>query len=146
MEGSYKEGVKDGTWTYYKDNGQQEAVEMYKYGKLLSNEGTISGTEKPDTLVPAPVPEEKAAVAPKPARQAAPRSEPRVEKRQEPVAWEMLKGGPIKFLDGVPYTGPVVKYQKNGEKELEGTFTAGKKTGKWTYYDKKGNIKYDKYY
>jgi len=36
-----------------------------------------------------------------------------------------------------PYTGPVVKYQKNGLKELDGYFTRGKKTGKWVYYTKR---------
>jgi len=51
MEGNYREGVKDGTWTYWKDNGTQEGLEMYKYGKLLSNEGTVTKEVKPYSLV-----------------------------------------------------------------------------------------------
>ena len=78
---------------------------------------------------------------------AAPAPEPKkVVAKQQAIAWERLHGGPVKFLDGVPYTGPVVKYQKNGLKELDGYFLHGKKSGQWTYYDKKGHIKDVKYY
>ncbi|MEI7499526.1 MAG: hypothetical protein WCK84_03665 [Bacteroidota bacterium] len=147
MEGTFKEGVKDGSWTYWKDNGQQQALEMYKYGKLFSNEGTLADSVKRDTIVPVAVTEEKPVVTPVQSKPVVSRArESQVQKRQEPVSYERLKGGPTKFLDGVPYTGPVVKYQKNGQKEFEGYFENGKKTGKWTYYDKKGNIKHDKYY
>jgi antitoxin component YwqK of YwqJK toxin-antitoxin module len=140
MEGSYKEGVKDGTWTYWKDNGTQEGLEIYKYGKLLSNEGNVSQEVNPDTS--------QAVVAPNPPPPPPPPpTEPKkIEKKQQPIAWERLHGGPVKFLDGVPYTGPVVKYQKNGMKELEGYLTHGKKSGKWVYYTKKGDIKDVKYY
>jgi len=136
MEGNYKEGVKDGTWTYWKDNGTQEGLEVYKYGKLLSNEGTVTKEVKPDTV--------KVIVQTPPA---APPAEPKkVERKQQAVVWEKLHGGPVKFLDGVPYSGPVVKYQKNGEKEFDGYLTRGKKSGRFNYYDKKGNIKEAKYY
>ena len=134
-EGNYKEGVKDGTWTYWKDNGTQEGLEVYKYGKLLSNEGTVTHEVKPDTVkvvvqtpAPAPVEPKKAVV------------------KQQAVVWERLHGGPVKFLDGVPYSGPVVKYQRSGVKELDGYFSRGKKSGKWIYYDKRGDIKDVKYY
>ena len=70
----------------------------------------------------------------------------KVESRQEPLAWERLRGGAVKFYEGVPYTGPVVKYQKNGLKEFEGNMFRGKKSGSWNLYDKKGNIKSTKYY
>jgi uncharacterized protein len=138
MEGSYKEGVKDGVWTYWKDNGTQEGLETYKYGKLLSNEGTVPTEAKPDqevkhdtvtVVVPPPATEPKKVVA-----------------RQQPVVWERLHGGPVKFLDGVPYSGPVVKYQKSGVKELDGYFSRGKKSGKWIYYDRRGDIKDVRYY
>ncbi|MEI7491512.1 MAG: hypothetical protein WCK92_08945 [Bacteroidota bacterium] len=148
MEGNFKEGVKDGTWTYWHDNGQQQAVEMYKYGKLLSSEGTLVDSVKPAASAPpAAVQEEKAIAAPKPSkpREAKPR-EVKVEKAQEPVPWTQLKGAAIKFLDGAPYTGPVVGYHKNGLKDFDGYLTNGKKSGKWTYYDSKGNPKVDKYY
>jgi antitoxin component YwqK of YwqJK toxin-antitoxin module len=137
MEGNFKEGVKDGSWTYWNDNGQQQAQEMYKYGKLLSNEGTLADTLKNDTVTPAAVTDEKAVGAPKPSK---------VEKKHLPVVYERLRGGPIKYLDGLPYTGPVVKYQKNGEKELDGYFTGGRRTGKWIFYDRIGNIRDVKYY
>jgi uncharacterized protein len=138
MEGNYKEGLKDGTWTYWKDNGSQEGLEMYKYGKLLSNEGTVPAEDKPDTVkvivtqpaTPPPAPAEVKKAAPK----------------QEVVVWERLHGGPVKFLDGVPYSGPVMKYQKNGLKEFEGFMSRGKKSGKWIYYTKRGDIKDVKYY
>ncbi|MCX6280720.1 MAG: hypothetical protein NTU51_02020 [Bacteroidetes bacterium] len=152
MEGNFKEGVKDGTWTYWRDNGQQQALETYKYGKLLSNEGSLVDSV-PGTVAPAAaaaaaaVPEKKAAVAPKPAKSHEARApEAKVEKAQEPVPWTRLKGGAIKFLDGAPYTGPVVGYHKNGLKDFDGYLTNGKKSGKWTYYDSKGNPKVDKYY
>jgi antitoxin component YwqK of YwqJK toxin-antitoxin module len=135
MEGNYREGVKDGTWTYWKDNGTQEGLEVYKYGKLLSNEGTITKEVKPDTvkvIVPTPTP--------------APAEPKKIERKQQAVAWDRLHGGPVKFLDGVPYTGPVVKYQNNGEKEFDGYLTRGKKTGRFNYYDKKGILKEAKYY
>jgi antitoxin component YwqK of YwqJK toxin-antitoxin module len=139
MEGNYKEGVKDGTWTYWKDNGTQEGLEIYKYGKLLSNEGNVSQEVKSDTS--------QAVVAPTPPPPPPPPTEPKkIEKKQQPIAWERLHGGPVKFLDGVPYTGPVVKYQKNGMKEMDGYFTHGKKSGKWVYYTKRGDIKDVKYY
>ena len=141
MEGNFKEGVKDGTWTYWKDNGQQEALEMYKYGKLLSNEGTPSSASADTAKQPAAATTTTAQPA-KPAVQAS----KKVESRQEPLAWERLRGGAVKFYEGVPYTGPVVKYQKNGLKEFEGNMFRGKKSGSWNLYDKKGNIKSTKYY
>ena len=133
MSGNYKEGLKDGTWTYWKDNGTQEGLEVYKYGKLLSNEGTVMKEVKPDTVkvvVPASPP-----VEPK-----------KVVKKVEPVAWERLRGGPVKTLDGVPYSGPVVKYQRSGIKEFDGYLSRGKKSGKFIYYTKRGDIKDVKYY
>ena len=138
MEGNYKEGVKDGTWTYWKDNGQQEGIEMYKFGKLLSSEGVVPTQQVPDTATKVVSKQAPPEMPPPPP--------PKVEKKQQAVTWDKLRGGPVKFLDGVPYTGPVVKYQKNGLKELDGYFTNGKKTGKWNYYDRKGNLKNSKYY
>ena len=135
MEGNYREGVKDGSWTYWKDNGTQEGLEVYKYGKLLSNEGTVIKEVKPDTvkvIVQAPTP---------------PPTEPKkVERKQQAVVWERLHGGAVKFLDGVPYSGPVMKYQRSGLKEFDGYLSRGKKSGKWIIYDKRGDIKDVKYY
>jgi hypothetical protein len=148
MEGNYREGVKDGTWTYWKDNGSQEGIELYKFGKLLSNEGIVPGSEKTDTAAVAAT---QAATAPvvkanAPAPKPAPAPVKKVEKKEEPVIWERLHGGPVKTLDGVPYSGPVVKYQKSGLKEFDGYLSLGKKSGKWIYYDKRGDIKNVRYY
>jgi antitoxin component YwqK of YwqJK toxin-antitoxin module len=140
MEGGFKEGVKDGTWTYWKDNGTQEGTELYKYGKQLSSEGNVPKEDKPDTV-------KIIVAAPEPAPAAAPAAEPKkTVAKQQPVVWERLHGGPVKFLDGVPYSGPVVKYQKNGQKEFDGFLSRGKKSGKWIIYDKRGDIKDVKYY
>ena len=101
MEGMYNEGLKDGTWTYWKENGTQELVEVYKYGKLMTNEGTPSQeTVKKDTVQVIVVEKE------------APKPEPEKKAVQKAVVWERLKGGPVKYLDGVPYSGPVVKYYR----------------------------------
>lgn len=138
MEGSYKEGLKDGTWTYWQENGQQQAVEIYKYGKLLSNEGTVTDPATVTDTVKVVVEEKKEAPA-----AAAPKKQ---EYKPEAVVWERLHGGPVKYLNGVPYTGPVVKYFKTGGKELDGYFERGKRSGKWVYYDKYGNVKDVRYY
>jgi hypothetical protein len=142
MEGSYREGVKDGTWTYWKDNGSQEGLELYKFGKLLSNEGSVPQTDKPDTaknaVATTAVPPVVAKTDPAPVK--------KVVRKEPAVVWERLRGGPVKTLDGVPYSGPVIKYQKNGEKEFEGFMNRGKKSGKWILYDRQGNIKDVKYY
>ena len=141
--GNYKEGLKDGNWTMFKENGVQETVEVYKYGKLLTNEGTVAETPQKTDTVKAVQEQEKVAApsTPPPAT-----TTKKVEKKQEAVVWERLKGGPVKYLDGVPYTGPVVKYQRNGQKELDGHFFRGQRSGKWVYYDKFGNVRDVRYY
>ena len=49
MMGNYKEGLKDGTWTYWNANGIQQGLEVYKYGKMISFQGTIPQEAKPDS-------------------------------------------------------------------------------------------------
>ena len=146
MEGNYKEGVKDGTWTYWKDNGTQEGTEMYKYGKLISSEGTVPSQPESDTANQVVAAQAMSTPAPATTPPASAHVKQKVEKSQQAVTWDKLHGASVKFLDGVPYTGPVVKYQKNGNRELDGYFTNGKRTGKWNFYDRKGNLKYSKYY
>lgn len=145
-EGTFKEGLKDGNWISYKENGVQDVLEVYKYGKLLTNQGTVvEPLAKKDSVIPAPVNEKVAApVNPRPATTT--KKVEKVEKKQEVVVWERLKGGAVKFLDGIPYTGAVIKYQRNGQKELEGNFFQGKRSGKWVYFDKYGNVKDVRYY
>jgi antitoxin component YwqK of YwqJK toxin-antitoxin module len=139
MEGSYKEGLKDGNWTSWLENGQQEKVEVYKYGKLLTNEGTVSDSAV-DTIA-------VQGVVKKPSQPPAPKEpEKEVVKKPAPVVWESLHGGPVKYLNGVPYTGPVIKYFKNGKIDLEGNFVAGKRSGRWTFYTPYGTVKNIKYY
>ena len=33
VDGQYKDGIKDGLWTYWYENGQKKAEENYRYGK-----------------------------------------------------------------------------------------------------------------
>ena len=150
-EGNFKEGLKDGNWTTWKENGQPDVVAVFKVGKVLRNDGTLEEEIKDSVPVPVPVP--VAASAPvvaeprtpepvKPAEQ----PEKKIAKKTEPIVWERLKGGPVKYLDGKPYSGPVVKYWPNGNKELDGWFQYGKRSGKWINYDKNGNLKNVKYY
>jgi antitoxin component YwqK of YwqJK toxin-antitoxin module len=139
MEGSYREGLKDGNWTSWLENGQQEKVEVYKYGKLLTNEGTVADSAADSVALEGVVKNQSQAAAPK-------QPEKEVVKKPAPVVWESLNGGPVKYLNGVPYTGPVVKYFKNGHLDLEGYFVAGKRSGKWTFYTPNGTVKNIKYY
>jgi uncharacterized protein len=146
-QGSYTDGLKDGNWTSWKENGQQDVVEVFKFGKILRNDGTLEEVKKDSVPQPAPntppvVTEKKTPEPVKPA----PQPEKRLVKKDEAVVWERLHGGPVKTLDGKPYSGAVVKYWPNGNKELYGYFQYGKRAGKWTYYDKLGNVKDVKYY
>jgi uncharacterized protein len=152
-EGNYVDGLKEGTWNYWKENGEQDVTETYKMGNKLGN-------EQPPASDSAAVPQEPA----KPSKQAkaaepAPAKEPSQAKTEEPapvkekepekpkpVVWERLHGGPVKTLDGVPYTGDVVKYFNTGGTELQGHFTDGRRSGKWTFYWPNGNVKDVKYY
>jgi len=128
MEGAYASGLKEGLWTYWKDNGQQDVIEMYKMGQRLGNDGlpvpaidTVIQSP-PETLIVKQVEKKK--------------KEP---EKPRPVNWSRLSGGPVKYLDGIPYTGPVVKYYPNGHQELEGEFYKGHRSGKWIFYDIHGN-------
>jgi len=40
-----------------------------------------------------------------------------------------------------PYSGEVVSYYSNGQKEKEGTFKDGKEDGLWIYYNEDGTVK-----
>ncbi len=40
-----------------------------------------------------------------------------------------------------PYTGPVIKYYKDGSVELRGQYSKGLRTGSWTYYHPSGVVK-----
>jgi antitoxin component YwqK of YwqJK toxin-antitoxin module len=139
MEGSYKEGLKDGNWTSWQENGQQDKVEVYKYGKLLTNEGTTADTEVDSVAVEGVVKKQSQSMTSK-------QPEKEVVKKPAPVVWESLHGGPVKYLNSVPYTGAVVKYFKNGKIELEGYFVSGKRSGKWTFYTTYGTVKNVMYY
>jgi len=117
-EGTFKEGTKDGLWNSWKENGQQDVAENYKFGKKLNSDGTFAETPK-DTAA----------------------AKPAVKKEPAPVQYERLHGGAIKTLDGVPYSGPVIKYYIGDGKEYDGWFLHGKKSGRWTFYDKAGRVK-----
>jgi hypothetical protein len=149
-EGTYADGLKEGTWTYCKENGEQDVVEIYKMGNRLGNEQQAAA----DSVAPPEDPAKPAGAA-----KAAPQqtqveekvADPEPVKAKEPekpkpVVWERLRGGPVKTLDGVPYTGDVVKYLSTGGLELQGHFTDGRRSGKWTFYWPNGNVKDVRYY
>jgi uncharacterized protein len=150
-EGGYLEGLKEGTWTYWLENGVQANVELYKMGNKLGNEVTepADSMSMETTAAPAaPVSKTTKTAVKSEETKPQPAEKTGVEepKKPKPVVWEELRGGPVKFYDGVPYTGPVVKYFRNGNLELEGNFTNGKRTGKWIFYFPTGTVKSTKYY
>jgi len=139
-EGQFSDGLKEGTWNFWKENGQPDLSEIYKIGKRLGNEGSAEPEVKKDSIVTTePVVEKK------------PEAKPLPEKKEKPVKpktleWERLRGGPVKYLDGVPYSGPIVKHYREGGLELEGHFNYGHRSGKWIFYDRFGNIRDVRYY
>lgn len=140
MQGAFSDGLKEGTWNYWKENGQPEVVEIYKMGKRLGNDGNPEPEVKQDSAqVVSPVTEAKPELKPDPEKKEQP-------KKPRPLEWERLRGGPIKYLDGVPYTGFIVKHFREGGLELEGYFKYGRRSGKWTFYDRLGNTKDVRYY
>ncbi len=164
QEGNYSEGLKEGNWTSWKENGQSDFVEVYKFGKNLKNEAkpdsasvqdpakdplvtsqtATQQTQQTEPVKPAKItPAEQKSKTEKTAE-----TEPakKMEKKEEAVLWQRLHGAPVKYLDGIPYTGAVVKYWPNGNREFYGYMHSGRKTGKWTYYDKYEHIKNIKYY
>ena len=146
IEGLFTDGLKEGTWNYWKENGTQDVVEVYKMGKRLGNEATIAEPSKTDSTATVTSAEATA----KPEAKPAPAEVKEVKKKEppkpKPVVWERLRGGPVKYLDGIPYTGQVIKYYRDGSTELEGQFNYGHRSGKWVFYDRFGNIKDVRYY
>jgi uncharacterized protein len=152
-KGNYADGLKEGNWNYWKDNGEQDAVEVYKMGNKLGNgqpaasdsaagqqdpakpAGTVKAAQPVKTEEPAKVEKEE----PAPVKEKKP-------EQPKPVVWEKLHGGPVKYLNDVPYTGDVVKYFNTGGMELQGHFTDGRRTGKWTFYWPNGTVKDVRYY
>ncbi|NCA76970.1 MAG: hypothetical protein EOM90_11615 [Alphaproteobacteria bacterium] len=136
MEGTYKDGLKDGQWNYWSENGVQNNMEMYRLGNRLGvdNETTAQENEstevKTDSIKQAPPP---AAAQPK---------------KPAPVNYDWLTKGPVKYYHGKPYTGPFIRYYKEGSrgKYIYGYFTYGKPSGKWTFYNRDGTVKEYKYY
>jgi len=155
MEGIYKDGLKEGTWSYWTENGEASPQEVYKLGNRLGNAGisegdgettgktegendsgssesSVGGTLGGGSGTGSGTVKEKEPEPPKP----------------KPVNWDMLTGGPVKYYQGRPYTGPFIKWYKEGSrgKYLEGSFTNGYRSGKWTYYDRAGRVKDIRYY
>lgn len=145
-EGNFVDGLKEGTWNYWKDNGEQDIVELYKMGNKLGNsqENPNDSISKEDPSKPLATSGADASATQTQQQQAPAKTT--VTPKPKPVVWERLRGGPVKLLDGVPYTGSVVKYFKTGGLELQGHFTNGHRSGKWTFYFPNGNVKDVKYY
>jgi hypothetical protein len=149
-EGNYVDGLKEGTWNYWKENGEQDVVEIYKMGNKLGNEQPVAADSAALPADPAkPSGTSKAAQQQTQVEEKVAEPEPVKVKQPEkpkPVVWERLRGGPVKTLDGIPYTGEVVKYFSGGGLELQGHFTNGHRSGKWTFYWPNGNVKDVRYY
>ncbi len=159
MEGIYRDGLKEGTWSYWAENGEQDDQEIYKLGNRLGHEGARpeeEGLSNESTMESSAG--SKGSVAPESSASKSSLggtigNEKEKPKEVEPpkpkaVNWDMLTGGPIKYYQGQPYTGPVVKWYKEGTmgKYIDGYFTNGYRTGKWTFYDRAGRVKEIKYY
>jgi len=157
-EGNYTDGLKEGTWSYWKENGEQDMTEVYKMGNKLGNESPAA----PDSAEIQQEPEQTSTTPRTTTKSQQPKAVEEVQtekkvsetqpvkanadEKPKPVVWERLRGGPVKTLDGVPYTGDVVKYYSAGGLELEGHFTSGHRSGKWTFYWPNGNVKDVRYY
>ncbi|MBE0647470.1 MAG: hypothetical protein IH596_06785 [Bacteroidales bacterium] len=156
MEGVYRDGLKEGTWSYWADNGEQNDQEVYKYGNRLGHEGPRPDEDglsnEPDTENNT---ESSGSVTPNSSGTSLGGTIGSGQKKKEveppkpkAVNWDMLTGGPVKFYQGQPYTGPVVKWYKEGTrgKYIDGYFTNGYRSGTWTFYERDGRIKDIKYY
>ncbi|MFH1297399.1 MAG: hypothetical protein ABIJ04_09025 [Bacteroidota bacterium] len=155
LEGLYKDGLKEGTWYYWAENGEQEDQEVYKLGTRLGHEGPRPDDEGLSSETEIERSAESSSSSHGEATEGGSgqtvKSEPPKEvesPKPEPVNWDMLTGGPVKYYRGQPYTGPVVKWYKEGSKGkyIDGYFTNGYRSGKWTYYDRAGRVKDIKYY
>jgi len=142
-EGVYADGLKEGTWTYWAENGEQDNTEIYKVGTRLGNEedeysGEDQGDQSGEGIVPAKK-EKDSNLSGKIGDE---------KEKPKAVIWTHLTGGPVKYYQGKPYTGPVIKYYREGNKGkyLYGYFTNGHRSGKWTYYYRDGRVKNTKYY
>jgi len=130
--GTFIDGVKDGRWPVYKENGEVDYFEVFRFGNLIAGGAGDQGKEEE-------VVEEK--------EEKEEKEEVKEESKVQFVDWERLRGGSRKNLNGIPYTGGVIKYYKNTrDRELVGYFTNGYRSGKWTYYHKNGRIKDVRYY
>lgn len=147
MSGLFTDGLKEGTWTYWRENGSQDFIELYKLGKRLGNDSTsMAPMGTPDSTAGQTNQTGEKKSTPASAKAAVKEPEKKEPPKSKPVVWERLRGGAVKLLDGIPYTGPVVKYYREGGKELDGSYTNGHRDGKWIFYDRYGNIKDVRYY
>lgn len=160
MEGVYKDGLKEGTWSYWAENGEQDDQEVYKLGNRLGHEGArpdeeglSGGTEMGSTHEAQEATQAETKSSGTSLGGTIGGGSAETKKAEEPqkpkaVNWDNLTGGPVKYYQGRPYTGPVVKWYKEGArgKYIDGYFTNGYRTGKWTFYDRAGRVKDIKYY
>jgi len=147
-EGVYKDGLKEGTWTYWAENGEMDETEAYKVGTKLGNEEGLNNRDKSfgedqenptgEGITPTNKEDEKNLSGKIGKEKPAPKA----------VNWKHLTGGPVKYYQGKPYTGPVIKYYLEGArgKYIYGHFTNGRRSGKWTFYYRDGRVKDIKYY
>ncbi len=132
--GVYEDGLKHGQWPVWQENGVIEYYEVFRYGTLIAGGINEDDAEKDDE-------KEKEEMAEKETKAK--------EKKDEMqwVDWAQLRGGSRKTLNGVPYTGGVIKYFRNTrDRELVGYFNNGYRSGKWTFYHRNGNVRDVRYY
>lgn len=134
--GMFVDGLKDGQWPVWQENGEIDYYEMYRLGTLIAggpSEAQLAAKEK----------EEKEEEEEEEEKEEVEEKKPEITF----VDWERLRGGSRKTLNGVPYTGGVIKYYRNPRtRELVGYFNNGYRSGKWTFYHRNGSVRDVRYY
>ena len=122
-EGGFKEGKKDGTWTYFADSGSEKISEdAWGEGRIL-----YQATFYPNGNL---------------------RSESTYSDRGEVTIYYYENGN--REREGVYKNGREdglwIWYYENGNKKEEGFFREGKWDGTWTWYREDGTLQYERAY
>ena len=122
-EGAFKEGKKDGTWTFFADSGTEKiSEEVWEEGRLLHH-----ATYYPNGN---------------------PRSESTYSDRGEATIYYYENGNKERegaYKSGLE-DGLWIWYYENGNKKEEGFFRDGKWDGTWTWYREDGTMQYERAY
>lgn len=122
-EGAFKEGKKDGTWTFFADSGTEKiSEEVWEEGRILHH-----ATYYPNGN---------------------PRSESTYSDRGEATIYYYENGNKERegaYKSGLE-DGLWIWYYENGNKKEEGFFRDGKWDGTWTWYREDGTMQYERAY